>query len=90
MGRAIFPAPMSAYFQTLTPTTSPEALTSGPPELPGSMSVFIWIHSTPDSSARGFATVPVVTVYLNTSTCDERSLMLGWPTASTGSAGLNA
>ena len=30
----------------LTPTTSPSALTSGPPELPGLMAASVWIMST--------------------------------------------
>ena len=37
--------PLFEKMEELTPTTSPSALTSGPPELPGLLAASVWIMS---------------------------------------------
>ena len=37
--------PLLLKIEELTPTTSPSALVSGPPELPGLMAASVWIMS---------------------------------------------
>ena len=59
----------SRMIAVLMPTTSPSALTSGPPELPGLMAASVWIRwsrrSSPALIARSLAdTIPLVTLGL--------------------------
>ena len=73
--------PVSETRKVLIPTTSPRALTSGPPELPGLMAASVWMNSpgarrSPANGLGRFSalTIPRVTVKRNP---------IGLPNAST-------
>ena len=63
----------------VTPITSPRALNSGPPELPGLICVVVWIYVSPSKFRRRLETMPWLTL---------RSSPSGLPIANTVSPSL--